>query len=188
MYQSDIRAIFKIMREKPQDWDNDTLYIAKGYDLWLSKATTCFLIMVYQSIFNETDALFRVLQNKIMDIGFCCERIRNTMQAVEGQRQGFDNFYSQFEQKCVTLGLTDHSRSNEVKKDERRRMFYSILDNGSVQMKARFDHFADLSFLGLVDCTKFHDMSADLCDFSSGCHVCVCVWGGRGAVRELLPT
>lgn len=26
-------------------------------------------------------------------------------------------------------------------------------------MKARFDHFGELAFLGLVDCTKFHEMS-----------------------------
>lgn len=33
------------------------------------------------------------------------------------------------------------------------------MDNDSVQMKARFDHFSELAFLGLVDCTTFHEMS-----------------------------
>ncbi|XP_063816563.1 solute carrier family 35 member C2 isoform X1 [Pseudophryne corroboree] len=163
-YQSDIRAMFQIMKENPRDWDNDTLYIAKGYDLWLSKASTCFFIMAYEGIFNETDALFRVLQNKIMDIGFCCAQIRDTMGAVDRQRQEFDNFYNRFEQKCVTLGLTDNAQSNQVIRDERKIMFYNILDNVCVQMKARFDHFSELSFLGLVDCTKFYDMSQQFDD------------------------
>ena len=38
-------------------------------------------------------------------------------------------------------------------------MFYNILDNISVQLKARFDDFGELAFLGLVDCAKFYEMS-----------------------------
>lgn len=159
MYQSDLRAVFRIMSENTDGWDNDTLMMAAGYDLWLSKASTCFLIMAYEGIFNETDALFRVLQNKAMDIGFCCARIRDTMGVVERQRQEFDSFYDRFEQKCITLGLTDNARSKQPIRDERKRMFYNILDNIGVQMKARFDHFGELTFLGLVDCTKFYEMS-----------------------------
>ncbi|KAJ4930678.1 hypothetical protein JOQ06_024986 [Pogonophryne albipinna] len=110
MYQSDLRAVFRIMSENPDLWDNDTLMMAAGYDLWLSKASTCFFIMAYEGIFSETDALFRVLQNKVMDIGFCCVRIRDTMGVVERQRKEFDSFYDGFEQKCITLGLTDNVR------------------------------------------------------------------------------
>ncbi|KAJ4939399.1 hypothetical protein JOQ06_028848 [Pogonophryne albipinna] len=110
MYQSDLRAVFRIMGENPDLWDNDTLMMAAGYDLWLSKASTCFFIMAYEGIFSETDALFRVLQNKVMDIGFCCARIRDTMGVVERQRKEFDSFYDGFEQKCITLGLTDNVR------------------------------------------------------------------------------
>ena len=43
-------------------------------------------------------------------------------------------------------------------------MFYNILDNVSVQMKAGFDHFGELTFLGLVDCTKFYEMSQQFDD------------------------
>lgn len=64
--------------------------------------------MAYEGIFNETDALFRVLQNKVMDIEFCCVRIRDTIGVVELQRQEFDHFYDGFDQKCVTLSLTDN--------------------------------------------------------------------------------
>lgn len=38
-------------------------------------------------------------------------------------------------------------------------MFYNILDNISVQLKARFDNFGELALLGLVDCMKFYEMS-----------------------------
>ncbi|KAK0131089.1 Zinc finger MYM-type protein 1 [Merluccius polli] len=159
MYQSDLLAVFRIMSENPDGWDSDTVIMASGYERWLSKASTCFLIMAYDRIFNETDALFRVLQNKAMDIGFCCGRIRDTIGVVEGQRQEFDSFYERFEQKCSSLCLTDSVRSQTPVRDERKRLFCNILDNITAQLKARFDHFGDLAFLGLVDCSKFNEMS-----------------------------
>uniref|UniRef100_A0A8C5QA54 TTF-type domain-containing protein n=1 Tax=Leptobrachium leishanense TaxID=445787 RepID=A0A8C5QA54_9ANUR len=159
MYQSDLRAMFRIMNENPDGWDNDSLMMAAGYDHWLSKASTCFLLMAYESVFVETDALFRVLQNKVMEVEFCYEQIRNTMGVLKRQTQEFDNFYDRFRQQCITLGLTDNERSKQPIRDERKRMFENILDNISGQMKARFDHFAELAFLGLVDCTKFYEMS-----------------------------
>ena len=161
MYQTDLRAVFRTMSENPDNWDNDTLMMATGYDRWLSKASTCFYIMAYEDIFCHTDSLFRVLQNKAMDIGFCCARIRDTIAVVERMRQEFDNFYEWFEQRCSALGLTDNERSQSKTpaKDERKRKFFNILDNVSTQMKARFDHFGELAFLGLVDCAKFNEMS-----------------------------
>ncbi|KAK0139562.1 Zinc finger MYM-type protein 1 [Merluccius polli] len=133
MYQSDLLAVFRIMSENPDGWDSDTVIMASGYE--------------------------RVLQNKAMDIGFCCARIRDTIGVVEGQRQEFDSFYERFEQKCSSLCLTDSVRSQTPVRDERKRLFCNILDNITAQLKARFDHFGDLAFLGLVDCSKFNEMS-----------------------------
>ncbi|KAF4075810.1 hypothetical protein AMELA_G00223020 [Ameiurus melas] len=159
MYQSDLRVAFHIMSEDPDSWDNDTLMMAAGFDRWLAKASTCFFIMAYEDIFSETDALFRVLQSKVMDIRFCCARIRDTIGVVERQRQEFDGFYERFEQKCATLGLTDSVQSKPSVRDEWKQMFYNVLDDISVQLKARFDQFGELAFFGLVDCTKFEEMS-----------------------------
>lgn len=161
MYQTDLRATFRVMRENPDNWDNDTLMMATGYDRWLSKASTCFYIMAYEENFCHTDSLLRVLQNKAMDIGFCCARIRDTIAVVERMRQEFDNFNERYEQRCSALGLRDNERcqSKTPAKDERKRTFFNILDNASTQMKARFDHFGELAFLGLVNCAKFNEMS-----------------------------
>ena len=154
MHQSDLRALFQIIIENPDSWDNDTQMMAAGYDRWLSKASTCFLLMAYEDIFNETNALFRVLQNKVMDIEYCLACIRDTVAALERMRLEVDSFYDRFEKKCSALGLTDGGA-----RDERKRLFSNILENTSHQMKARFDHFGELAFLGLVDCAKFSEMS-----------------------------
>ena len=54
-----------------------------------------------------TDALFRVLQNKSIDIASCCVQLCDTIAYMERQSLEFDNFYQRFEEKCATLGLTN---------------------------------------------------------------------------------
>ena len=95
-----------------------------------------------------------------MDIAFCCAQIRDTIDYVERQRQEFDSFYHRFEQKCETLHLTDTSDICQIK-DKRKQTFYNILDDISVQLKSRFENFSELSFLGLVDCSKFSEMAQE---------------------------
>ena len=158
MHHDDLRALFHIIIENPDSWDNDTLMMAAGYDQWLSKASTCFLLMVYEDIFNETNALFRVLQNKVMDIEYCLARIRDTIAALERMRLEFESFCDRFEKKCSALGLAESGGRQSIR-FERKRVFCNILDDISYQMKARFDHFGELAFLGLVDCAKFSEMS-----------------------------
>lgn len=60
--------------------------------------------------------------------------------------------------------LNTWDRTQQPVRNEKKRIYYNILDNVSVQMKARFDHFGELPFLGLVDSTKFHEMSGHFGD------------------------
>ena len=110
--------------------------------------------MTYEEIFNETDTLFRVLQNKLMDIAFCCAQIRDMIDYVKRQRQEFNSFYHRFEQKCATLHLTDAGDMRQIK-DKRKQTFYNILDDIIVQLKSKFENFNELFFLGLFDYSKF---------------------------------
>ncbi|XP_061925575.1 zinc finger MYM-type protein 1-like isoform X1 [Entelurus aequoreus] len=158
MHHDDLRSLFHIIIENPDSWDNDTLMMAAGYDQWLSKASTCFLLMVYEYIFNETSALCRVLQNKVMDIEYCLAPIRDTIEALERMRLEFKSFCDRFEKKCSALGLAESGDRQSIR-FERKRVFCNILDDISYQMKARFDHFGELAFLGLVDCSNFSEMS-----------------------------
>lgn len=45
---------FHVMTDNPDNWDNDTPTMVTGYDRWLTKASTSFLIMAYEDIFSET--------------------------------------------------------------------------------------------------------------------------------------
>ena len=91
MYHSDLLMVFRVIGDAEDKWDNDSVMKAAGFERWLLKTNTCFLVIAYEE--NKTDALFRVLQNKLMDIAFCCAQIRDTIGYVERQRQEFDSFY-----------------------------------------------------------------------------------------------
>ena len=160
MYHSDLLMVFRVIGDAKDKWDNDSVMKAAGFERWFLKTNTCFLIMAYEEIFNKTDALFRVLQNKLMNIVFCCAQIRDTIDNVERQRQEFDSFYHRFEQKCATLHLTDTGDMRQIK-DKRKQAFYNILDDIIVQLKSRFENFSEVSFLGLVDCSKFFEMAQE---------------------------
>ena len=70
MYHSDLLMVFRVIGDAEDKWDNDSVMKAAGFERWLLKTNTCFLIIAYEEIFNKTDALFRVLPNKLMDIAF----------------------------------------------------------------------------------------------------------------------
>lgn len=162
---AELREVFNLIQENPDEWDGQALAMASGFSLWLSKASTCFLLMVYSAIFAETDALFRVLQAKVMDIGFCSLRVSDTMKSLSNQRESFDSFHDRFQERCEAMNLVDsNTRSKQPAPEERRKLFYSILDNINLQMEARFQSLGDLDFLSLVDCTKFDHMSAHFDD------------------------
>ncbi|XP_053556836.1 zinc finger MYM-type protein 1-like [Bombina bombina] len=164
MYLPDLHAMFGIIVDDEEKWEGDTAFLASGFLQWLNKASTCFLLMAYEEIFLKTDGLFLILQHRVMDVAFCCESIREVMAFLERQRQDFDAFYKRFEDRCVRFGLTENERGNQPIRDVRRRMFYNILDNVIVQMKARFDHYEELSFLSLVDCTKLKEIAENFDD------------------------
>ena len=166
MHHTDLLTTFRAIDDDEDNWDNDSIMKSTGFERWLSKSNTLFLIMIYEEIFNKTDALFRVLQNKAMDIGFCCERIGDTIEYVKQQRQEFESFYRRFEQKFTALGFphTGEDRNVVSIKQKRKLTFYNILDDIIVQLKSRFDNFSELSFLGLVDCSKFSEMAQQFDD------------------------
>lgn len=102
--------------------------------------------------------LFRVLQSKVLDIHYCYVRINDTLKVLGWKRLEFDSFHDRFEHECRTLGLTATELIESVR-NERRQVFFNILDDISDQVKAWFENFGELAFLGLVDCRKFNEMS-----------------------------
>ena len=166
IYYLDLLTVFRTITDIEDSRDNDSVIKSVGYERWLSKTSTCFIITIYEEIFNQTDALFRTLQTKVMDIGFCCDQIRQTIDYVKHRREEFDGFYERFEHKCALLELAENfSPQNTCSlKNNRKRLFYNILDDIIVQLQSRFGSFSDLDFAGLVNCSNFFQMSCEFDD------------------------
>ena len=124
MYHSDLLMVFRVIGDAEDDWDNDSVMKAAGFERWLLKTNTWFLIMAHEEIFNKTDALFKMLQNKLMDITFCCTQMRDTIDYVERQRQELDSFYHRFEQKYATLYLTDTGNMRPIKNKKKTNILH----------------------------------------------------------------
>ena len=166
IHHLDLLTVFRTISDHEDSWDNDSVIKSVGYERWLSKTSTCFLITIYEEIFNQTVALFRTLQTKVMDIGFCCDQIRQTIDYVKNRREEFDSFYERFEHKCALLELAENfSPQNTCSlKNNRKRLFYNILDDIIVQLQSRFGSFSNLDFVGLVNCSNFFQMSCEFDD------------------------
>lgn len=67
-YHEGLYELLTLTLKIHDDWDGEPLTMASGFNLWLSKSSTCFLLMAYSVIFTETEALFCVFQTKVMDI------------------------------------------------------------------------------------------------------------------------
>lgn len=84
-----------------------------------------------------------------MDIGFCRTCISDRMKLLERQWQDLDSFYERFDQKYDELGLAEHeTRSKQTIRVERGWIYYIILDNINVHMRARFYHL--VNFISLA--------------------------------------
>ena len=99
MYHSDLFTVFRVIGDAEDKWDNDSVMKAAGFERWLLKTNTCFLIMAYEEIFNETEALFRVLQNKLMDI------------TLSANKYATPSIMLSDEDKSLTVSMTDLSRN-----------------------------------------------------------------------------
>ena len=66
MYYSDLLTVFLVIGNAEDKWGDDLVMKSVRCERWLSKTTTCFLIMIYKGIFDKNDALLKVLQNKLM--------------------------------------------------------------------------------------------------------------------------
>ena len=52
MYHSDLLMVFRVIGDAKDKWDNDSVMKAAGFERWLLKTNTCFLIIAYEEIFN----------------------------------------------------------------------------------------------------------------------------------------
>lgn len=62
---------------------------ADGFNARLDYYEFCFLLNTFHGIFEFSDALFAVLQNKTLDLQFCLARVNEFCETIEQEREQF---------------------------------------------------------------------------------------------------
>lgn len=128
-----------------------------GFLKYFSDFDFAILTLIYHKIFFITDPLFKILQLKFLDINYCFSQINITVSRIKSLRD--EATFNEIFECAKGRGVIPHRRGIATNKDEistmYRILFYEILDTITCQLEVRFTDLTKLSFLSLVDCSKY---------------------------------
>ena len=152
--KEELRLVFVTMLEHQSEIENDILAVVQGHLSNLENFEFCFLLATFHSIFSLTDVLFNVLQNASLDIAYCRKKITETQNTVNFLRNRFQEVY---EETVADVGLPG-KRNRNLSVDlttKYRRLYFEIFDNIEQHINTRFQDYGKLTFLGLLDYSKY---------------------------------
>lgn len=154
--------VFDHIIENVDKWDDITIREAGGFRRLLTDFDFLFLLSVFNLILSYTDPVFSIIQNKLSDIKYTNERIMSllaTLKKIRSDDTYFNNKLSQVMNIVdVVLPAAKRRKTDLINHDpslSKKRLFLEILDLLTNQIEIRFKDIQLLSFLELVDHTKF---------------------------------
>lgn len=150
---------------------SDSVNGARGYLKQLNNIEFALLTALYNEIFNITDLLFNILQNKCLDITYCKKQIDIASKRISNLRNdsSFNDFFKAAQTKLQCFEAEDTNPSKRIKLSisevddvtNYRALYYEILDNILMQLEVRFKDLGQLNYFSLADSSKFHDFSTN---------------------------
>ena len=125
-YQSLLTALQSIV-ENPQPWDDVTLSMSSGLLQHLNGFLFCFLIALFNKLFQQSSILYMVLQNRKTDLSYGIGKIISFLEFLSELRS--DKSYDEFFASVVQVAGEPHSKSDM--RHNYRRLFFEIIDNVS---------------------------------------------------------
>jgi hypothetical protein len=155
------RVFDKIINSDNFARDHDSIREAVGFKRLLNEFNFLFLLKVFNLIFEQTDTVYNIVQNKIMDIVYCQTRINNLVLTLKQFRS--DEYFKNIYQETNDMVDVEHLRkkrntgtmpeSNEATKF--KRLFFEILDLAINQIELRFSNMNKLRIFDLLNKSKF---------------------------------
>lgn len=143
-----------------EDFKNDsqTIREAVGLKNYLTDSKFCFLLEAFKLIFEQTDVVFSILQNKLTDINFARNRLTALMKTLRDYRTDekyFNHIYDSLnldsepvqKKRKVTLDLPNIQQNY-------KQIFIEILDTVIMQIEIRFKDLDKLTFFDLLTFDK----------------------------------
>ncbi|XP_051918603.1 zinc finger MYM-type protein 1-like [Hippocampus zosterae] len=152
-----LKELFDHILEHHGEYDQDAVLAADGFAARLGDFEFCFLLNVFNGIFEYADVLFGILQTKWLDVQFCMARVNEFCEAVERAREKFGEIYEETER--VSGAPSVRGGRGAAQDDPRahyQRLHTSVLDNILSQIRTRFEDHERLMFLSLLDPQRFH--------------------------------
>ncbi|XP_074038655.1 zinc finger MYM-type protein 1-like isoform X3 [Leptinotarsa decemlineata] len=146
--------------------DDQSLREARGFKYILNDHKFCFLLEIFKLIFERTDVVFSILQNKSTNINYSKQRLNNLTEILMNFRNNDTFFNNIFESIDLTLEppAPTKRKTNLDLLDLRRnykQIYNEILDTFLTQIKVRFEDLLKLNYFDLLLFKKFSSYTKD---------------------------
>jgi len=126
--------------DNPQSWDDGSLTQASGLLQYLSSFLVCFLVFVFNKIFEQSSILFNVLQDRRIEFSYGASKIINLCN---------DETFTETYQS--TFDLVGHPSSRSDRKHNYKDIYLQLLNCMVFMLSDRFSDIENFEFLDLVN-------------------------------------
>jgi len=146
-----LQVALEEITEHPHSWDDTTISQADGLLQYLESFRFCFLIVVFQKIFEQSTILYSILQNKTSDFSLGVEKIENFVLFLQTSRDDavFHELYAS------TEALVGSPVSRSDKRQNYKQLYFEVIDATISMMQERFQDCRNFAFLDLVNPNLF---------------------------------
>ena len=88
-----LKELFHHILEHYDEYDKGSVCCADGFKACLDDFEICILFHTFNGIFEHSDVLFSIQQNKNLDVQFCLARMKEFCDSVERERGWFEEIY-----------------------------------------------------------------------------------------------
>ncbi|XP_051557215.1 zinc finger MYM-type protein 1 isoform X2 [Myxocyprinus asiaticus] len=149
-----LKELFEHILEHHDEYDEDFVHYANGYNAHLDDFEFCFLLSTFHVIFEYSDVLFGILQNKTFDVQFCLARMDEFCDTIERERGQFGEIY----ESAVRETGAPSTRRGQAQGNvcaRYQKLHSGILDNILAQKRNWFKDHEKVMFLSLLDPQQF---------------------------------
>ncbi len=150
--------IFENLADNPTGWDDETLDKVSGLHGYFTRFQFCFLVLIFQKIFEQSSILYSILQGKDTDFQYGMTRVERFKTFVTSLRT--DAKYSEFYDKTVEKVGRPVTRTDL--KHDYKQIFFEILDSIVGMLTERFQDMERFRFLDLVNPRVFKTLNGEV--------------------------
>lgn len=148
--------VFDFIINSPE-FDDAAIRGAVGFKSFLVDYKNIFFLETFTLIFQQTDIVFSILQNKFTDIVRARNLLQTTLDKLREFRNGNDYFDTIYKKLDITDMQSKRRKGCEMKDKQQqlRQIFFEILDIIINQIQVRFSDIEKLHFFDLLNVSKF---------------------------------